>query len=170
MILFDLEGVLANFEHRRHFVDRHTSFGDFDSELQPDWKSFYEDCLDDPPIDEVGRALYDFMASDACHDIEIWSGRCESVREKTEAWLSYHFPAFFHGSIDGKSYLKSIKMRPIGDATPLYRLKEQWYDMHNVEHPNKNIEFVFESDPECVKMWRRRGVFVFDVNQGGLGL
>jgi len=46
-------------------------------------------------------------------------------------------------------------------------MREKWYDLHNVENPRQDIDFVFESDPKSIAMWRRRGVFVFDVNQSG---
>lgn len=61
--------------------------------------------------------------------------------------------------------LKNLKMRPIGDSTPDDVLKEKWLDEALKE--GKNVEFVFDDRPKVVRMWRRRGVFVFDVNQSG---
>lgn len=29
----------------------------------------------------------------------------------------------------------------------------------------EKIDFVFDADPDSIAMWRRRGIFVFDVNQ-----
>ncbi len=58
-----------------------------------------------------------------------------------------------------------IKMRPIGDSTPDDVLKERWLDEALAE--GKQIDFVVDDRPKVVRMWRRRGVFVFDVNQSG---
>lgn len=57
-------------------------------------------------------------------------------------------------------------MRPIGDNTPDDQLKERWLDEHIVGS-GKQIDFVFDDRPKVVRMWRRRGIFVFDVNQSG---
>ena len=144
MIIFDLDGTLADCEHRRHFVDGTRS--------TPDWKSFYEACDEDEPIEAVSK-IFDDLAVD--NEIEIWSGRCESVREKTLEWFCNYIP--YSG--------QKIKMRPIGDNTPDDQLKERWLD--EVVRENRTIEFVFDDRPKVVRMWRRRGIFVFDCNQSG---
>src|SRR6202161_2749071 len=117
MIIFDLDGTLSDCEHRRHFVDpRKNKFcqphsieqeigGYWDTrtgkEFKPDWKSFYEACDKDKPIEKPRSLLYDLYSSDSCKDIQIWSGRCESVRDKTMDWLKYHFGALFHENCKG---------------------------------------------------------------------
>lgn len=66
-------------------------------------------------------------------------------------------------------------MRPIGDNTPDEILKERWLnercadlitaimeDRIPIKH---DIEFVFDDRPKVVRMWRRRGVFVFNCAQ-----
>jgi hypothetical protein len=179
MIVFDLDGTLADCEHRRHFVDcynydqsekGYSKLRTCDCEYphaydpwihketgekwKPDWKSFYKACDKDEPIREVIIVLDQFYNND--EKIFIWSGRCESVRNKTEKWIDKHI---------GKHKIDLLKMRPIGDATSLYRLKEKWYDLHNLNDPINNIDFAFDSDPESIKMWKRRGIFVFNCCQ-----
>jgi uncharacterized HAD superfamily protein len=180
MIIFDLDGTLANCEHRRHFVDTsknpdvehgippdakmtpymilrdyHKSTGKL---WKPDWKAFYEACDKDTviePTKKVMRSL-DFEHQDGpqARRIEIWSGRCASVRQKTEKWLS-----------DNNIYYEALKMRPIGDNTPDDVLKEKWLDEAIKE--GKKIEFVFDDRTKVLRMWQRRGIFVFNVNQTG---
>ena len=186
MIIFSLDGTLADCEHRRHFVDRDKAaemdicyeeveynFGgvqngpwvltkDPERLWKPDWHSFYDACDKDLPIEPVIDVLSEYLICD--RDIVIWSGRCESVREKTEAWIQRYIFKFLY---EGDCSDVILKMRPIGDNTPDDQLKEHWYDLHNVEHPNQNIEMVFDSDPDSIAMWRRRGIFVFDCNQTG---
>lgn len=159
MIIFDLDGTLADCEHRRHFVDKRKieilKIGEeFDPKdlWKPDWKSFYESCDKDTPIEPVIEIFRHFK-----NDIQIWSGRCESVRQKTQDWLFYTGIGAFN--------VTTLKMRPVGDYTPDEQLKERWIDEAISQH--KTIEFVFDDRPKVVRMWRRRGIFVFDVNQIG---
>lgn len=187
MIIFDLDGTLANCEHRRHFVDpskdpkaweySHDDWRLLDKygspsiekKWQPDWKSFYEACDYDTPIEQVCQ-IFDDLAVD--NEIEIWSGRCESVREKTLKWLYDYVP---YSS-------QNLRMRPIGDNTPDDQLKEEWLNQllltprfdnflfkgpedRSVTLKNYTVDFVFDDRPKVIRMWRRRGVFVFNCCQ-----
>ncbi len=171
MIIFDLDGTLANCEHRRHFVDRgytrwQHSNGDYytdglhgpEIDWKPDWKAFYEACDQDIPIESPKIILYNLWVREG-EDIQIWSGRCESVRDKTINWLNKKIFPYSKGDIP------KLKMRPIGDNTPDDQLKERWLDEALAR--GEKIEFVFDSDPQSIALWRRRGIFVFDCNQTG---
>ncbi len=180
MIIFDLDGTLADCEHRRHFVDpsKNTNYikshwysqgdlhhqyihKDTKEKFKPNWPAFYEGCDEDEPIEPLTKLLFYLFEM---NEIEIWTGRCESVRDKTIAWLEEHTIFSYGPELD----IPVLKMRPIGDNTPDEVLKERWYDLHNIENPRKNIDFVFDSDPKSIAMWRRRGIFVFDCNQTGV--
>ncbi len=176
MIIFDLDGTLADCEHRRHFVDRDKAaelgicyedvqftFGgvqngpwvltkDSDRLWKPDWKAFYEACDQDKPIYPTLDLMRDLCGE---YEIQIWSGRCESVRNKTIEWLRDNAYGFHKNT--------ELKMRPIGDNTPDDVLKEKWLD--ETLSLGKTIEFVFDDRPKCVRMWRRRGIFVFNCCQ-----
>lgn len=196
MIIFDLDGTLADCEHRRHFVDpkKNTEFPPVHivnrdlttsivgyenpitgKKFKPNWKAFYEACDKDLPIEHVIEIFSNLTKKHGRNNIKIWSGRCESVHIKTLEWLTYHIPEFHEEGI-------LVRMRPIGDNTPDDILKERWLDEYTssmwpklspVIKENEGevlirkdpIDFVFESDPESIKMWKRRGFFVFDVNQ-----
>lgn len=182
MIIFDLDGTLANCEHRRHLINpdeyphicEYSNYyidatGDTVIDLdgkaswrykktgkpfQSGWSEFYEACDKDEPIQPVIDIL-NYICYCERDKIEIWSSRCESVKEKTVKWLSKHtnFPL-----------CNELKMRPIGDNSTIEWLKESWYlDLKILT--NKNINFVFDSHPQSVKMWKRRGVFVFNCTQ-----
>lgn len=164
MIIFDLDGTIANCEHRRHFVDHKKSWGsenpirqhEMDSgKWKPDWKYFYEACDKDIPITPTIKV---FTRLEEYNDIpiQIWSGRCESVREKTVEWLRSN------GSYDELACVP-LKMRPIGDFTPDEILKERWLDEAISE--GENIDFVFDDRPKVIQMWKRRGIFVFNCQQ-----
>ena len=175
MIIFDLDGTLADCEHRRRFVERthcyacgnNEAYGDMigctcmKQKFKPNWQAFYEACDKDLPIEPVCK-VFDDLAVD--NDIEIWSSRCESVRKKTEHWLYEYAP--YSG--------QKLKMRPIGNTEPDEVLKERWLDelcvsvndlsgRIRIEKPP--IDFVFDSYQASVAMWRRRGIFVFNCAQ-----
>ncbi len=192
MIIFDLDGTLADCEHRRHFVDasknsdyEYSNFGkdpitheptcdhnprwhrkdNWDIKFKPEWKAFYEACDKDEVIIPVMFTFCRYWIGGKPEHVEIWSGRCESVKEKTLQWLLNNwFLGLFEHEIN--VLRKIIKMRPIGDYTPDDQLKERWLDEALAE--GKNIEMVFDDRPKVVRMWRRRGIFVFDCNQTGV--
>lgn len=165
MIVFDLDNTLADTAHRQHFV---TPFGyscdgsnrpvDCDGQpFKPDWKSFFEACGEDAPIKTVINLFR--LISVQYDTVEIWSGRCESVRGKTLNWLVEHIQP------SEKEYFDSIlKMRPIGDYSPDDQLKEYWLDL--ALKNDREIEFVVDDRKKVIEMYRRRGIFVFDVSQG----
>ncbi len=186
MIIFDLDGTLADCEHRRHFVDPKKSgaiefvsdngkvrwgWGYQDGvfqEWRPNWPAFYEACDKDEPIESTINLLNILIRDD--HEIRIWSGRCESVRDKTISWLKQQL------DVDAWFYRDCLKMRPIGDNTPDDILKECWLnercaDLITAQIEGRNpsrhdIQFVFDDRKKVIEMWRRRGIFVFDVSQG----
>jgi len=163
MIIFDLDGTLADCEHRRHFVDINKNIiGGYDQARlregwKPDWQAFYEACDKDTlirPIAIVITSMFGHDYYDNSHDLHIWSGRCESVRRKTEKWLEDNYIEY-----------NSLKMRPKGDYTPDDQLKESW--LNEALKEGHTIDFVFDDRTKVVDMYRRRGIFVFDVNQTG---
>ena len=216
MIIFDLDGTLADCEHRRHLVDPKKNknyetvlleneqtknwkgayrpgFFDFSDmpmgdevvrhritkeKWKPDWQAFYEACDKDIPIKSVIDILeYIGEGKEYGTDtpwvdyagIQIWSGRSESVREKTDKWLSKNVRHYHEGS-------PKLKMRPIGNIEPDEVLKEMWIrdrcnhislnlDTNKDTYHGHGIDFVFDSHKPSIEMWRRRGVFVFNVNQ-----
>ena len=184
MIIFDLDGTLANCEHRRHFIDPMEAIkrkdlyflGDFpktgiyslktEEAWKRDRKAFYEACDKDDPVEPVIHMynnLY-FTTPNAnvkyfVKNVQIWSGRCESVRKKTYDWLCEHIL-----TTELEQNLV-IKMRPIDDHNPPEKLKERWLDEALAE--GKHIDYVFDSNPRSINMWQRRGIFVFNCNQSG---
>lgn len=186
MIIFDLDGCLADCEHRRHFVDPSkrqdcyyrelsnlkqmqgwyylddVSYPKSRMKFKPDWKAFYEACDKDLPIREVISIFKQLTYAGFGNEFHIWSARCQSVFKKTDDWIH-----------ENDLFYNELKMRPIGDNTPDAELKEKWLDEY-LSLPTMDfgengimpkIDFVFDSDPKSIEMWRRRGIFVFDVNQ-----
>src|SRR5258708_2120615 len=101
-------------------------------EFKPDYKSYNESCDKDEPIKPnihileyigQGKEYGHETPSVDYNDIQIWSGRCESVRKKTEKWLKKNVAHY-------SPYDFILKMRPIGNYMPDDVLKEMWLDEH----------------------------------------
>ena len=178
MIIFDLDGTLADCNHRKKWVMRPRGskhvftdsiprgngcilIGDIiqsdGKKFVPKWKEFFEACDKDIPIYPTIE-LFKLLGEDK--EIQIWSGRCESVRHKTEIWLWDHCGCGFDSTL---TYPQILKMRPLGDYTPDDQLKERWLDEAIAQ--GENIEYVFDDRPKVVRMWKRRGIFVFNCYQ-----
>lgn len=192
MIIFDLDGTLADCEHRRHFVEPRLNKNyeyanyhkkiDFEDDMdeagnlkprwrhketgerfKPNWKDFFEACEADAPIIPT-LIIFSRLLED--YNIQIWSGRSESVRQKTMDWfvVNWFVNSF---KIQVEALNKALKMRPIGDYTPDEQLKEKWLD--EALAAGKKIDFVFDDRPKVIEMWRRRGIFAFACNQTNWG-
>lgn len=177
MIVFDLDGTLALCEHRRHFVDpskdpyvvhgippssRAGNFAimrDYNKNTgeiwKPNWRGFYDACDKDEPNLPIIRIWNDQISLGAMGINQIWSGRCESVREKTEKWLNDNLLCFDPSQ---------LKMRPIGDNTPDDQLKEKW--LREAISEGKTIDMVFDDRDKVVAMWRRNKITCLQVAPG----
>ncbi len=183
MIIFNLDGTLADCEHRRHFVDPSKNSDYFwkkfnyntgelaewihketQKKFKPNWPAFYEACDKDKPIQSTVNLLNNnflhYCNGSYLQQVQIWSERSEVFREKTIEWLTQYLDCDFYSN----NY-PELKMRPIGNTDSYEVLQEHWYNLHNMENPRSNIEFVFDSHIPSIEMWRRRGIFVFNCCQ-----
>lgn len=196
MIIFDLDGTLSDCEHRRHFVDplkchpdyyrkpcqscNNGSTHDIDPQFHKithqlwkrDWKSFYEACEKDKPINQ-SLIIMHYLKEIIGERVQIWSERCESVRAKTNTWLLMN-------GITDINLIKNLKMRPEGLDCPQERLFEyflfqsqaeekkpmkegEWISLYNGNF--KHIEMAFLSHKPTINLFRSHGIFVFDCRQ-----
>ena len=139
IVAFDLDGTLANIEHRLHYIKGE----------KKDWTGFFLASANDEPIAEliaVQRVL------SVWHEVEIWSGRSDEVREMTVEWLKRH----------GVSYTK-LRMRKAGDYRVDWQVKEEWL----LALPaHKRPSLAFDDRQQVVDMWRRNGIRCAQVAQG----
>ena len=144
MIIFDLDGTLADNSHRQHLVQNKTRARAWTQ----DWDAFYQAChLDLPTL--WCRVMGSLWANG--HDIQIWSGRSDIVRLKTELWLLEH--VYKPRNIVGRA---PLRMRAEGDYTPDDRLKELW--LLKELDGGATVEGVFDDRAKVVAMWRSHGI------------
>lgn len=135
-VIFDLDGTIANIDHRTHFVRGG----------RKDWDAFFAACVDDLPVSHVIDTLHAHV--EAGHDVRIWSARSDVVRAETEQWL-------YDAGVPA-TYLQH--MRAAGDNTPDVELKRYWLNQES-ERP----DLVYDDRQRVVDMWRAEGVPCFQV-------
>lgn len=77
IVIFDIDGVLADATHRQHHVAKRPK----------DWDAFFAAVGADPVI-EAGRAR--LLGEAEVHEVVLLSGRPERTRTDTEGWLTDH--------------------------------------------------------------------------------
>ena len=137
IVIFDLDGTLANIDHRLHFINQKTK----------DWSGFSKACTADLPkkaVIQTAKALYQFG-----HPLWILSGRSALVEKETIAWLKqYDIP------------YNKLLMRPINNFTPDYVLKYEWISAYNLK---SRTLCVYDDRQSVVDMWREEGFECFQV-------
>ncbi len=112
IILFDLDGVLADLTHRLHYVTPEDEFNASYYGFKPDWAAFFRETKKDTPIwpwINLCRTLHEQY-----YRIYIITGRSEETRIDTFEWLStYTIPCDF------------VFMRPAKNYEPDYIIKEK---------------------------------------------
>ena len=98
IIICDIDGTIANLQHRLHYIRN--------PEGTKDWDSFHNTCLDDEPYRDVIQILWDLYDAGrrrgkevndrrtiwewSERDVYFFSGRNGSVRSETIRWLWKH--------------------------------------------------------------------------------
>lgn len=141
IVIFDLDGTLADITHRRHLV-----------ECEPKlWREFYAACHDDSVNYPVAAAFDAHRAKG--HRVWIVSGRSDEVKEKTNTWL-------LHNCL----WPDVLLMRKAGDHQPDHKLKQTWLKDGTI-NPER-VLCVYDDRASVVAMWREAGLPCFQVAPG----
>ena len=149
MIIFDLDGTLADIRHRLHYIQEPDHLPHENEAWKPDWEAFFEACDRDRPISTT-LALYRTL-HDSGAKIYIFSGRSDQVRHKTRMWLSQN-----------RIKYELLFMRRQGDHQPDHKLKKSWAHLVGVNQ----IHYVCDDRSRIVKMWRSLGITCYQVAEG----
>lgn len=143
LVVFDIDGTLANIEHRLDYV----------RSKPKNWKAFDAGIPNDKVNEPVAAVLVNM--ADAGHDIVLASGRNERSRQATVDWL-------YDNELD--CYQK-LYMRKADDFRSDDIVKQEILDQIIADYGRKP-DMVFDDRPRVVRMWRDNGIFVFNVYQG----
>ena len=144
LVVFDIDGTLANIEHRLDYV-----------RSQPkNWEAFDAGIPNDEVNEPVAQMFW-VLKLQPKHTIIFASGRNERSRQATENWLRKN-------ALNGyqKLYMRKTDDRRCDDI-----VKQEILDQIVADYGRKP-DMVFEDRPRVVRMWRDNGIFVFNVYQG----
>ena len=138
-IIVDIDGTICDASHRMHLIEGE----------HKDWDAWYAGCSDDAPIEPVLQIVH--ILSHASR-IDLVTGRNESSRAVTEAWLSKHAVRY-----------DRLLMRGEHDRRPDDVVKAEIYRQH---FEPGSVWFVLEDRDRVVRMWRGLGLTCLQVKDG----
>lgn len=142
IVICDIDGTLADCEHRRHLVEQ----------SPPDWESFFREDLvmQDKVIEAVRSIIFEHLSSS--YSLTLVTGRVEKHRQITDRWFARN-----------EMFYERLYMRADGDFRSDEIVKEEILHTHiGVE----NVFCVFDDRQRVVDMWRRNGLTCFQVAPG----
>lgn len=140
-VVLDLDGTLADCTHRLHHIKPKPA----------NWEAFFGACASDTPIAKIVAIAKGLFFTG--HNIEIWTARCESVREQTKRWLQQAGVPYAH-----------LIMRAVGDHRDDTVLKMEW--LEKAKNEGLPVDLVFEDRKRLVEMYRAAGVTCVQVAKG----
>ena len=157
IIVCDLDGTLANCEHRVHHVQKVDGAG---LKRKPDWDAFYAGVRKDTVNKPVHQLLINMCGWNMhyewrTHEVIFCTGRPERCRVDTEWWLETKT------NVPSDGY--KLLMRKDGDFRADYVVKQEILDAHI---DKDRVLFVLDDRQQVVDMWRRNGLTCFQVAEG----
>lgn len=141
LFIFDLDGTLANLDHRISLVKNNIGV--------KDWPKFFENC----DKDKVNDWVADLFRMVKPHgEILILSGRSHEALEKTKKWL-----------ISNNIMYDYIALRPPKDYRPDEIVKLEMLEEF-LRDKDYKVQFIVDDRQKVVDMWRANGYNVLQCN------
>lgn len=131
IVIFDIDGTLADISGREHHVRRHPK----------NWKAFFEGMAEDKAVASMVR-LCNILFEAGVYVI-LCSGRNEEHRPQTVEWLG----------LMGVKY-HEIRLRADGDMRSDVKAKREM--LRDID--KSKILFIVEDRSRVVEMWRSQGL------------
>ena len=132
VVIFDIDGTLADVAHRRHWLDK------------KNWAMFFKEMGEDP-INQPIVSLYKTLYEANNYEIHIFTGRPERYRKITESWLLFN-----------NIPLTTLHMRKDKDNRKDSLVKQELLD--HLLNQGKKILFSIDDRQQVVDMWRNNGI------------
>ena len=130
--IFDLDGTLANLDHRLHLIQCDN----------PDWDAFFAACVHDGVYEYVAEVARALSAKALLLGV---SGRSDKIRRLTEDWLRLN-----------KIPILQLYMRKEGDHRPDFIVKREL--LAELRADGFEPIMAFDDRDQVVEMWRNNGV------------
>lgn len=141
VVIFDLDGTLANMEHRLHWAK------------SGNWDTFFSIVADDTPIKPMCDLVNDVMVNGT--EVHIWTGRSEVARNDTLWWLrTFVAEDLYEDILEDPARLR---MRASNDRSKDSDMKRRWWEK-TPESFQARVRFVVEDRDRVVQMWRGLGL------------
>lgn len=141
-VIFDIDGTLADIEHRRVFL----------TEDRPNWTRFNASMGEDTPNVPIVD-LYKTLWASGAYDLQIVTGRNEAFRKVTETWLTWNEIEF-----------NRVLMRADKDNRPDNIIKGEI--LERLRKEGRDIAFAVDDRQQVVDMWRANGVTCLQCDVG----
>lgn len=149
IIICDIDGTIADCNHRRHYVENGNK----------DWDSFYNAMSEDKPKEDIIEILKSIKLKILFSEVIFFTGRPKKYLDKTRLWLLDNLK---------NSYMdfsaENIFMREDGDYRPDDIVKKELFEKSGIN--KEEILCVFDDRDRVVKMWREMGLTCLQVADG----
>ena len=142
IVVFDIDGVLADARHRLHFIEGE----------EQDWDGFFNAMVHDEPIRWGIDLAADLVT--AGHELHLLTGRPDSHRAHTEQWLSHHTVLPYEG----------LMMREAGDHRQDYEVKLENLQEHDLSP--ETVLLIVDDRTQVVDALREAGFNVLQTAKG----
>ena len=147
-VIFDIDGTLANCEHRKHHLLKE----------KKDWTSFFSEIHNDK-VNEAIVSIYKAFLFNNQYKVIILTGRPERYKSDTLMWF-YSKSLMYYNDVTEDCFL----FRPNGDYRDDDIVKKEIYEKKI--KPKYDIIFVVEDRNRVVKMWRDLGLTCLQCQEG----
>ena len=137
IVICDIDGTIANNDHRQHFL-----------EGKKDWDGFFSKLNKDLPIYSVIKKVIELHKQGK--KIIFLTGRPEKYVHSTELWLKEHFDFSFE-----------IISRQNNDRRNKISVKMEMFEKNLNK---KDVYLVIENDLDLLKMWDGLGMKTLNAN------
>ena len=127
IILCDIDGTVANNDHRQHFL-----------EGKKDWDGFFEALDKDEPIYPIINKV--IAENKSGREVIFLTGRPERYRETTKIWLEKYF-----------DFKLNILMRKDNDQRNKLIIKREIFDSN---FSYNEISCIYDNDQSLIEMWK----------------
>lgn len=142
--VFDIDGTLADNEHRQHHLDG-----------KKDWDAFFSKQHLDEPYQAVLDVLH--ALHETGHKVIVVTARDARFRDETLEWLNKHIGYHFD-NVD--LYMRPKDHRGNDDALKVEIIR-QWL----MDHTEYDVGGIFDDRHRIIDAFRNEGWYTFECNQ-----
>lgn len=147
IVIVDIDGTIAKVGDRLKYLEQ----------VPKDWDSFYANCDEDEPIEEICKLIDDLDSMD--YELVFCTGRRELEREKTISWIKKNIYPY-----SPKWISRRLLMRATGDFRHDTIVKPELLQAAGIALDS--IAFILEDRNSMVKHWRSLGIICLQVAEG----